>query len=145
MASRVLYSSKEVWLPMIAVVGVLMAGCAAGGPVPGAVNHTDEAAPVVNAPPALIEAALDDAAQRTGMPRVSIVVVRADGVVWPDGSLGCPQPGMMYTQALVPGFRIVLRAGDQLLHYTAGTRGGPAFCPADRAGEPADSGANPAT
>ena len=25
---------------------------------------------------------------------------------WPDGSLGCPESGMVYTQAIVPGFRL---------------------------------------
>lgn len=31
---------------------------------------------------------------------------------WPDSSLGCPQPGMMYAPVLVPGHRVVLRVGD---------------------------------
>jgi hypothetical protein len=44
-------------------------------------------------------------------------VVAHDEVIWRDGSLGCPQPGMMYTQALVDGFRIVLRVKGQEVSY----------------------------
>ncbi|MEI7744377.1 MAG: hypothetical protein WCK58_11605 [Chloroflexota bacterium] len=38
-------------------------------------------------------------------------VTAAEAVTWPDGSLGCPEPGVMYTQALVPGYRVVLESG----------------------------------
>lgn len=30
---------------------------------------------------------------------------------WPDGSLGCPQPGMVYPQVITPGYLVVLEAG----------------------------------
>ena len=33
--------------------------------------------------------------------------------IWTDGSLGAPMPGECYTQALVPGFRIVLELGNE--------------------------------
>ena len=58
---------------------------------------------------------LADAENRTPTARADIKVLSAEAVTWPDGSLGCPQPGMMYTQALVPGFRIVLQAADRTL------------------------------
>ena len=29
-------------------------------------------------------------------------------LIWNDGSLGCPMPGCCYTQALVPGFLIII-------------------------------------
>ena len=88
-------------------------------------------------PAARIEAALDDATTRVNLPREQIEVVIAESVTWADGSLGCPQPGMMYTQALVPGFRIVLNAGGQLLAYHAGKDAPPMFCPAERVVSPA--------
>jgi hypothetical protein len=79
-----------------------------------------------------IDAALTDAARRTGLERTELEILSADAVTWSDGSLGCPQPGMMYTQALVPGFRIRIRAGAETLDYHAGRRGAPTFCPAGR-------------
>jgi hypothetical protein len=61
-------------------------------------------------------------------------------VTWSDGSLGCPEPGMLYTQALVRGYRIVLQAGDERLEYHAGKSGQPKFCPADKAIPPVPGG-----
>ena len=87
---------------------------------------------MTGAPAEMIEAALDDAANRSTTARPDIKVTSAEAVTWPDGSLGCPQPGMMYTQALVPGYRIVLQAGEQTLNYHAMSRGRPVFCPASR-------------
>ena len=83
-----------------------------------------------------IEAALADASRRTGLSRTALELVSAQAVTWPDGSLGCPQPGMSYTQALVPGYRIHVRAATQEFDYHAGTRGAPVLCPPGRAVDP---------
>jgi len=107
----------------------LVSGCALGQAAAGPPPAVKEKA-VRNAPADMIEAALDDAANRSTTARADIKVVSAEPVTWPDGSLGCPQPGMVYTQALVPGFRIVLQAGEQVLTYHASSRGKPVFCPA---------------
>src|SRR5690606_24330853 len=53
------------------------------------------------APVELLAEIQADAAGRTGRETGEIVVIQDQAVVWPDGSLGCPKPGMMYTQALV--------------------------------------------
>ena len=95
-------------------------------------QHAQEAAAMHDAAQEKIEVALDDAAQRLTVPRERIEVVSAERVTWADGSIGCPEPGMMYTQALVPGYRIVLRADGHTLNYHASDRGRPAFCPAER-------------
>jgi hypothetical protein len=80
----------------------------------------------------IARSALADAAKRTGMKKAELKVISAEAVTWPDGSLGCPQPGMMYTQALVPGYRVRIQAGGDVLEYHASRVGQPAFCPADR-------------
>ena len=91
---------------------------------------------------AAVEAARADAAHRTGVPVHNLVLLSAESVTWSDGSLGCPQPGTMYTQALVPGYRIRIDAGGQILDYHAGARGGaPRLCPPGRAIAPV--GADP--
>jgi hypothetical protein len=82
------------------------------------------------------ESVLEDAAARTGIARANLRVESAIGVTWPDGSLGCPQPGMNYTMALVPGYRIKVRAGEQVLDYHASRRGYYVLCPAGMAVEP---------
>ena len=68
----------------------------------------------------LLNAILDDASQRTGVAPDALVVTRAEATTWSDGSLGCPEPGMFYTQALVNGYQIVIDAGGQQLDYRAG-------------------------
>ncbi len=68
-------------------------------------------------PPDLLEALLDDVVARTGAERSTIRVIHSEQVVWPDGSLGCPQPGQMYTQALVDGYRVILEQGENQYDY----------------------------
>ena len=46
-----------------------------------------------------------------------MTVISAEAVTFPDGSLGCPQPGMVYTQALVDGYKIVAEAGGKTYDY----------------------------
>jgi hypothetical protein len=83
------------------------------------------------------EAALADAGKRTGLERAALKVLSAAAVTWSDGSLGCPRPGMMYTQALVPGYQVRIEAGGQVLDYHAGRSGAPTLCPAELARDPA--------
>lgn len=48
---------------------------------------------------------------------ISLAEVRP--VTWPDSSLGCPEPGMMYTQVLTPGYQIKLvRANKPYIMHT---------------------------
>ena len=81
---------------------------------------------------AMVQIALADAARRRQLTPSTLQVALAEAVTWPDGSLGCPQPGMLYTQALVPGYRIRILAGNETLEYHASQRGQPVYCPASR-------------
>ncbi len=45
-----------------------------------------------------------------------------------DGSLGCPKPGVQYTQALVDGMRVVVTAGGRTYDYRFGTGDTPVLC-----------------
>lgn len=42
-------------------------------------------------------------------------IVQFTQMTWNNGSLGCPIEGHNYTQALVPGYLIVLKHEDQLI------------------------------
>ena len=46
----------------------------------------------------------------TGLPADKMTLVSTEAVTWPDGCLGVQRMGMMCTQALVEGFKIVLEA-----------------------------------
>ena len=105
--------------------------------VAGPVRAAEPSGPATPEPPAHVRAAIDDAAQRTGIPVANLKVASVELVTWLDGSLGCPEADMMYTQALVPGYRIRIEAGGKALDYHAGTRGQTLFCPPGRARPPA--------
>jgi hypothetical protein len=84
-----------------------------------------------------IEAALADAALRTGINAAALKIASAERVTWLDGSLGCPEPDVLYTQALVPGYRIRIQAGGgETLDYHASTGGATLLCPPGRAVDP---------
>jgi len=92
---------------------------------------------------AAVDAALQDLAERSGISAEAISVVQAREVTWPNGALGCPEEGMMYTQALVDGFYILLSDGDREHAYHAGRDGKPFFCPAERSQPPPEDEGNP--
>ena len=71
------------------------------------------------AQPAAEELAVADLAGRLGIKPTAITVREVIEVEWPDASLGCPQPGMMYAQVITPGQRIVLEANGLTYEYHA--------------------------
>lgn len=73
----------------------------------------------------LIDQAVMDLAQRLSIPTSQIILVEAKSVVWPDSSLGCPQPGMAYLQVPEDGALIVLQVVEGILYeyHTGGNRG----------------------
>lgn len=72
------------------------------------------------APGTLADQAVTDLASRLGLDPGQITVVSWEEVTWRDGSIGCPQPGMVYTQALVNGSKIVLEVDGVEYHYHQG-------------------------
>lgn len=79
-------------------------------------------------PDEILEAAIADAAQHAGVDPSAVTVISTESVVWNDGALGCPKPGELYTQALVPGYKIVLEAGGKQLDYHASESGTVKLC-----------------
>ncbi|MEE8339537.1 MAG: hypothetical protein V3R56_05290 [Xanthomonadales bacterium] len=75
-------------------------------------------------------------AQRLGIEPDSITLSGARQVNWRSGALGCPEPGMNYTQALMPGALIFLKVGNEVHGYHAKHGGKPFYCPQDRAEQP---------
>ena len=84
----------------------------------------------------ITQSILADAASQTGIDKSSITVTSTEDVVWADGSLGCPAPGLSYTMAQVPGYRIRVQADKRQLDYHANRRGYFILCPSERATDP---------
>lgn len=67
--------------------------------------------------PPVVETAQRDLAARLGLAVDRIEVEDVEAVQWPDGAMGLPEPGMMYTQAIVPGYRVILAAQGRRFSY----------------------------
>jgi hypothetical protein len=86
----------------------------------------------------------EDLAQRLDVPPDSVKVSSASQVTWRSGALGCPEPGMNYTEALVPGSVIYLQVDNVIHAYHAKFAGEPFYCPRERVEPPVlDDGADP--
>jgi hypothetical protein len=97
-------------------------------PVPADPGDELVTPPAIEHPNSQVVIAMTDLAGRLGVAADSIDVVSVEEVTWPDGSVGCPQPGMRYTQALVNGSRIVLRVDGVDYQYNSGGGREPFYC-----------------
>lgn len=80
-------------------------------------------------PPSRLDLAVADLSVRKGVDTTAVTVVSSEDVVWRDGSLGCPEPGTAYTQAIVPnGYLIKLRVGSEVFEYHGAGETPPFFC-----------------
>ncbi len=92
-------------------------------------NTPEEAAPELEPPLDELAAAAKSAlAEKLGIDENEITLTLAEKVLWRDGSLGCPEPEMMYMQMLVDGARLVLEADGEAYHYHSNLAGPPRYC-----------------
>lgn len=77
---------------------------------------------------ALVSRARDDLAQRLGVAAAEVKLIAFQSVVWPDGSLGCPQPGREYPQVLQDGVLIRFEVHGRQFEYHGGGRREPFLC-----------------
>ena len=76
----------------------------------------------------LVIQAREDLAGRLGISPNQIALLSYEEVVWPDASLGCPQPGMAYIQVLQDGALIRLSVEGQVYDYHSGGNQGVFLC-----------------
>jgi hypothetical protein len=55
-------------------------------------------------------------------------IVTGRQATWPDGSLGCPKPGMVYTQAIVQGYQLVFDVAGATYDYRLTASGNAVLC-----------------
>lgn len=120
----------------------MLPACAAEPAAPGAIAPPKRVLDAVETPPApagepvntasmpreVRRAVVADAARRFRVDENAVVLTRAEQLTWNDGSLGCPEPGRMYTQMLVPGYRVVAKTAEGELTYHTDTRGNVVTC-----------------
>ena len=75
-----------------------------------------------------IDQAKDDLAALLGVDASEVTTHAAVLVIWPDASLGCPQPDMRYAQVLTDGSVIELEYDGLVYRYHTGGQRGPFQC-----------------
>jgi hypothetical protein len=106
---------------------------------PGETMPDETVTPSTGEVPGDVMASVYAAAEaHSGLDRSAMTVVRAESVVWSDGSLGCPEPGMTYTMATVDGYWIELSAGDTTLDYRVGSNNAVKLCDSGSGSTPHD-------
>ena len=126
--------SKAMILAILGGLIVIAVGCApaaeegiSGGDItPTSLPSTLPALPIEKTPTSkrilpgvgtAMDLAKRDLAERLGVSTYEIGIVSVEAVEWPDASLGCPKPGMMYAQVITPGYRIILEVGGKRYEY----------------------------
>ncbi len=117
---------------LVCAVAATLAACSAAPAGPTSARPSLAPAPILETvpptpPPGLGEVPADVmAAARADLASLlgdgiagAAEVVRAEAVIWPDGSLGCPIPGRLYVQVETPGYWIVLRTEGTEYDYRA--------------------------
>ena len=118
---------------IIGAATIVAAACTAGSgagrsdaPEPSSASQTPEApasdpgaasSPEVSLPPSITDPIVADAAARLAVDPAEVAIVSAHPETFSDGALGCPEPGMMYTQAIVDGYQVVVEANGTQLDY----------------------------
>lgn len=101
----------------IAMGMLLIVGGAAHG------QPADDTSP----PDAVVQTALQTAADALGVSTDDLSVVAAEQRDWPDSSLGCPQPGLAYSQIVTPGWLVTVDtsngASEVQVHTDMASRG----------------------
>jgi hypothetical protein len=108
-------------------------------PIPPSTSPTlTEKTPPVKGevPQRILDPILKEAAALAKVAHEKLVILRARPVVWNDGSLGCPEAGMMYTQALVNGYWVVINAGGKTYDFRVDAGGRFHVCPEGRGRPP---------
>jgi len=127
---------RNHWILLIALLALVLSGCgssptsrqdddlAPSVPLASPEGDIMEATPVDPGLQKLIEMAKEDLAQRLNISISQIILMEANAVVWPDASLGCPQPGMAYKQVSEDGVLIILQVeGINYEYHNGGSRG----------------------
>ena len=89
----------------------------------------EETAVTGEVPQSILDAILVDLENLLTAKRAEFDIVRSEAVRWNDGSLGCPEPGQMYTQSVVDGYRVVIEYQGGSYDYRATADGFFRLCP----------------
>jgi hypothetical protein len=120
---------RAALLAAIWIVGGCSAAGSSNGPgslrpsSPGPSMIPEESAGPSSSPGAIdlsasvVDPVVAEISRISGVPVAEVTIISAEAVIFPDGSLGCPVPGMAYTQMMTDGYTIVADAGETTYDY----------------------------
>jgi hypothetical protein len=119
----------------LASIALLLAACGPSTtpptPTPGPAMTPSASGARSVVPPesaAVVDAALVDGASHLNVRRDTLRVDRVESRDWPDASLGCPQPGLLYSQVVTPGYLVVIASDSHQLEYHTDSRSRVILC-----------------
>jgi hypothetical protein len=71
----------------------------------------------IDLPASVVDPIVAEISRISGVPVAEVTIISGEAVTFPDGSLGCPVPGMAYTQVVTDGYKIVADAGGTTYDY----------------------------
>lgn len=79
---------------------------------------------------AIADAALQFVAGQLGIEGETLRIRSVQAVQWPDASLGCPQPDMVYAAVITPGYLVTVEHASKLyaVHTDSGIDGVKIIC-----------------
>ena len=128
-----MWREKKIWLAVSSVLILVLVASCAPAPAPTDTQIGTPASPSVpSEAEKAVEQAKIDLAQRNGIAKEKIVLIRVDDVDWPDTSLGCPEPDKVYAQVITPGYKILLSNGQEEYEYHSDKENNVVYCQGNR-------------
>ncbi|MBW4600027.1 MAG: hypothetical protein KME29_10560 [Calothrix sp. FI2-JRJ7] len=108
----------------VVVISSALMGCTTGSNVPPSqAEKAVESLPSQSdsqdnkLPEGVASAVLKDASKRTGKSTSELKITTSEARTWNDGCLGLKEPGVLCTQALVPGWQVKVTTNSKVLVY----------------------------
>jgi hypothetical protein len=111
--------------------GLALASVSPAGPTVPQVSRPEPSDPASRA---LVAQARADLARHLAVAESTVVFVSFSAVTWPNGALGCPRPGMAYTEVPRDGVLIRFEAAGRRFDYHGGAGRNPFLCAAEGVG-----------
>lgn len=108
-------------LPVFAILILSVVSCSptevAATEEPSDIDEPPTSIPAPEELTPLQQAVISTLSDNLGISEDSISLVSTEAKEWPDGCLGIPEEGLMCTQAITPGFEIILEADGREVEY----------------------------
>lgn len=78
--------------------------------------------------PKPVELAKQDLAKTLRIDSSQITILSVEEIMWSNGSLGCPEPGMVYIQVIIPGYKTIFSYNQKTYEYHTDKNNGFVTC-----------------